>query len=606
MAETRQLAVVLAAIALVGLIGLALVMYIMPMLDQGDAVVDQYHATWYANGTLVEDFVYDIKVSGVHSWLYRSWDDVLSLTSINQPHISLVSISAPPGMIAYAKDYSGSIWVSPPYDQVRSVTSAVMSDAGLNEVGCYDPSTLDAGTYNVRYVFYLHPPVQYDANLVHFNLKLASTHIAYSVVTITIENANYVETLYPHPPLLQMTRAGNTITLQGSAVTNELLEIEMLLSKDVLNVMDAFKTQMSDVSTPTAQANWAYSAEYYGAVVLRDFAEVLVVVYPLAFLVVYYLYGRETPYVVPEYLSYVPNKDRRPWLVNLVFKDDAMDFDQDGLYATLLDLHMKNKIKITQEGTDLAIQIIDPEYGDPYERRALGFLQGLAENGVVRTNSINRHIKTLSATKQYTSLISLQSDFLYLTTKADPEIADQFVEKGTSKLIPFAAVPVIIFFVSLVLASAVDVVSYLAWDAALTSGVLFVQALIAIFSPSTLFGRWKGDTYQEKLEWDSFKKFLSDLALMRKYAPADLSMWGEWLVYGTALGVGNTVSQAMKVLNVPLTEVDMVPMMPIMFRPIIIWSMPAPAGARGGFGGGHVGGGFGGGGGLGGGGGGVR
>ncbi|HYA21803.1 MAG TPA: DUF2207 domain-containing protein, partial [Thermoproteota archaeon] len=94
MAETRQLAVVLGAIALVGLIGLVVVMYIMPMLDQGDAVVDQYHATWYANGTLAEDFVYDIKVSGQHSMLYRSWDDMLSLTNIDQPHISLVSIVA--------------------------------------------------------------------------------------------------------------------------------------------------------------------------------------------------------------------------------------------------------------------------------------------------------------------------------------------------------------------------------------------------------------------------------------------------------------------------------------------------------------------------------
>lgn len=62
-----------------------------------------------------------------------------------------------------------------------------------------------------------------------------------------------------------------------------------------------------------------------------------------------------------------------------------------------------------------------------------------------------------------------------------------------------------------------------------------------------------------KLEWDAFAKFLSDLALMKKYSPGDLLMWGEWLVYGTALGVGDKVEAAMKALNINIQETNVVP-----------------------------------------------
>ena len=31
-------------------------------------------------------------------------------------------------------------------------------------------------------------------------------------------------------------------------------------------------------------------------------------------------------------------------------------------------------------------------------------------------------------------------------------------------------------------------------------------------------------------------------------------MWGEWLIYGTAVGVGDKVEKAMKVLNVHIAD----------------------------------------------------
>lgn len=39
--------------------------------------------------------------------------------------------------------------------------------------------------------------------------------------------------------------------------------------------------------------------------------------------------------------------------------------------------------------------------------------------------------------------------------------------------------------------------------------------------------------------------------MMKKYAPQDLIIWKEWLVYGTALGVGDSVARVMETLKVP-------------------------------------------------------
>ncbi|MDD1652198.1 MAG: DUF2207 domain-containing protein, partial [Methanomicrobiales archaeon] len=75
--------------------------------------------------------------------------------------------------------------------------------------------------------------------------------------------------------------------------------------------------------------------------------------------------------------------------------------------------------------------------------------------------------------------------------------------------------------------------------------------------PPTLFGRWKDDYYREKLQWDAFARFLSDIALMEQYAPADLSRWGEWLVYGTALGIGEKVVGAMEAMRIDIPDLTL-------------------------------------------------
>ena len=114
--------------------------------------------------------------------------------------------------------------------------------------------------------------------------------------------------------------------------------------------------------------------------------------------------------------------------------------------------------------------------------------------------------------------------------------------------------------------------------------VLLLQTIPPLFVSSSLFGRWKENYYKEKLEWDAFKTFLSDFASIKKYAPDDLNMWQEWLVYATTLGVGDKVVEAMKQLNIQIPEVHAVTYMPIYFRGAYgMTSPPSPPSSGSGF-----------------------
>ena len=141
-----------------------------------------------------------------------------------------------------------------------------------------------------------------------------------------------------------------------------------------------------------------------------------------------------------------------------------------------------------------------------------------------------------------------------ITGRVDKTLALQYMVDGRDHLLPLLLTGIAMFAVTLILAFVAPAQLSILGPAVVLWVIVIVQALIAVSAPSTLFGHWKDDRFKEKLEWDAFTRFLSDMAMMQKYAPEDLSMWGEWLVYGTALGVGDKVEKAMKALNIRIAE----------------------------------------------------
>lgn len=600
MSEVKQIAALTLITFIIAGLGLSLIKY-FPYFTGEDVTVDAYKAVFYADGTLIENYVYEVKASNKYRMLYRVWDAALSIKQLNEPSIEFLNAStSEKTAVIYLKDFQGIVWVNNSLN--KDLINEVESLAYLNEVGVFNPEGFKAGRYSVTYAFKIHPPIEYDENLCHLNLKLADTHLTYRKVEVTLKNASYVLKVFPHPPSLKIIKSESEVTLYGSLSKNEVFEIELLLKKDVLNVINGFPKEVNDVNRLTMEANRYDLIQYYLSLILLRLSQTASLIFPLLFLVVYIVYGREKRFIVPKYLSVTPNNKLKPWIVNLVFKSDPLNFDEDGFYATLLDLHKKGKIKINLKNRKgLTIQLINEEGLDVYEARVMKFLKSLSSNNIVDTDEVKKLVKTLSLSREFEwKLLELKNELLYLTKKAETNIAEEYMVNGRRKLIPFILTSIFLLLISIFLAF----VSYysISFAALANSFIPLTQSLIALAFPSTLFGKWKNSFYKEKLEWDSFKRFLSDLALIKKYSPNDLSIWGEWLIYGTALGVGDNVAKAMEELKIPLEEVKIARNIPIFIQPIATAVPFSKSQSHSGF----TGGGFGSGGGFGGGGAGAR
>ena len=347
MGETKQLAVLVIATLVIGIIGIILVVTVTPLFE-GDLTVSSYGATLYQNGTLHEQYSYNVGTSGEYRMLFRSWEAPLVFNSINSSSIQLVSIDAPAGTVGYAKDDQGNVFVTDSASP-ESLKSEIGSLADTDEIGIFNPEYFAAGTYTVGYTYVVHPPVEYDTANDHLNLLLAgSSHIPYHSVQITVPADNVVQ-VYAYPPTLITEKTGDTWVLTGPAAADENVAVELLTTPGGLSQIPGFRSEVAGLAGSTAWGNFWYNLPYWIAWILKYLGEAAVLVVPFLFIVIYNRYGREKSFTVPAYLSTIPNPALRPWQVNLLFKDAAMEFDEDGFYATLLDMHRRKIIAMTEK-----------------------------------------------------------------------------------------------------------------------------------------------------------------------------------------------------------------------------------------------------------------
>lgn len=574
----------------------------LPWLFHGNLEIQHYDAVFFENGTLVERYTYDVHAAGEYRMLFRYWNAPLTFGPTDRPHIEFLGMTAPPGTVGYVKNSEDEVRTAA--GSASSSDLAVIRDlAFINEVGIFDPGYFAPGTYTVEYRYQVRPPVEYDGAWAHLNLKLVDEHIPYRDLRITLPFAGDIEEVYTHPPTLEVERTAEAVVITGSASQDDALNVELILDPAFTEKINGFPEYVPDVRQKAADANRWPKVLYGAAEVLYGLSILLVLVMPFILLGIYIRYGREKQFTVPEYLSFTPNVALKPWQVNLLFKGDALEFDDNGFYATVLDLHRQGKIVVTEKPDGgVTVRIVSGESQDPYEQRVLNFLSNIADDHVVDTADLAEFARTAQRSPGYQHrILQYQQSLAALTRSVDTTLSRQYVRDGREIVLPLiflGAIPCGLSILTFIFAPGA---AYLLVPAGILSFIVAVQVGIAALFPSTLFGVWKGDHYKEKLEWDAFAYFLSDLALIRQYSPADLSMWGEWLVYGTALGLGDRVEAAMKDLNISLPDVGM-PLysnMPVIFAPIVLYSPPS-SGGSGGFGGG--GGSFGGGGGFGGGG----
>ena len=214
-------------------------------------------------------------------------------------------------------DYSGQVYTSNDVDFM--IISTIRSLAYRNEAGAFNPNGYEPGEYTVKYLYQVRPPLEHDDDYSHLNLKLADDHVPYKKVRVEIENREYIERIYAHPPTLKRTEDRNYVIFTGDSAEDELLEFEFLMTTQALNQIEGYPAEIDNIRERTVNANNRYMFEYLVATGFLWFNKLAIFLTPVGLYMFWNWYGKEKEYVVPEFLSTVPNKLRKPWIVNLIF-----------------------------------------------------------------------------------------------------------------------------------------------------------------------------------------------------------------------------------------------------------------------------------------------
>ena len=598
--DIKLIGILVAVTLAIGVVGILAAPIISAKDRSGDYVT--YSAILHKDGTLDESYTYSLTGNVGTRMLYRYWEENLVYGGSSSGYITLLWAEAPPGSIAYVKNYFNDVSIIPPSIASDSDLYTIRDLAYTNEVGCYNPGYFSAGTHTVRFGFKIDLETNSNNVYDHLNIMLARDHLPYKSVMIVLEDADYIYKVYPHPPSLTVSRVGNNLVITGSSMENELLEVELLMPAGA----HSFKTYLtgdSDIKGLTEQANTVYSVKYWAAVGLGFLANAAVLLTPFLLLGLWYRYGREPDVTVPTYLSTVPNPERKPWLVNLVFSKSVNDFDEDGFYSTLIDLHERKKIRIESREGGMRIYILDAAVEDSYEKRVLAFLDSVKTVDATQpanpvaffdTDTLKAFSNQIVSGSNYDTRALLAQRELRALTHSNgedaqagilPKVSGQFFTSGRKRVIRLLPVGIVLIIATILMSFWAPIIGYLLYVPIILGFVCLAQAAVAYFFPSDVFGSWSEGMFKEKKQWDAFRAHLSDLSQLSKYSIEDLPMWGSWLVYGTALGVGDKVASAMKELNVKLDIAPVATIARTHFRPIMSARPPPPRAPSGGGGG---------------------
>jgi uncharacterized membrane protein len=270
LSETRQIAILFALAVSIAIVGFCLFEY-PPVLFNEDVWVESYDATVYPNGTLVEEYVYKVAVSGKYRMLYRGWDAPLSRAPLEIPHVQLLSYDAPSGPVPYQRYSSGEVWV-PPSNHSASILDFISSNSELNEVGIYAPEYFEEGTYRVRYVFSICPPIEYDSSDAHINLMLADQHLEYRSAAIRVISpaSGNMTWVFVRPLTMQLFKTEDQAYVLGHVQRDQLLEVELLFPREALEELHGFPREVQGVRSQTERANLIYSIPFHVATGLRS------------------------------------------------------------------------------------------------------------------------------------------------------------------------------------------------------------------------------------------------------------------------------------------------------------------------------------------------
>ena len=286
----------------------------------------------------------------------------------------------------------------------------------------------------------------------------------------------------------------------------------------------------------------------------------LSVLSPIGAIFTYFKWGRE-PKVSYDgiYERDLPTDDP-PEVINALVenKSNIGTPNMEGFEASIMNLINKKVLKLsTRENSDTMTNDLIIKFNEDEnikvsrsEKIVLKTLSRFAQDSVLNLSELESKLSSDSDAKWFMEQYEKWEE----SVKKKIDLAYYFDDAG-STAISFIAIGGIIFGIIIAVLGFLTNLSNGFYS--LVGGIfLIVFSVALLFLDEDIFGRWTENGRVFYLKWNNLRKFLEDNSLINEHPPESIVVWNKYLVYGTALGVADSVYEAMK-LQVPnISEYD--------------------------------------------------
>jgi len=367
----------------------------------------------------------------------------------------------------------------------------------------------------------------------------------------------------------------NNNTLEANTYilpSGNLVELRMIIPKDYFtNPTYALKhNEEGVVAFENLQNEYEFWSTFFeDFYYLLAFIALILCFIPL---VIYFKYGREPKISYKgDYEREVPTNDS-PAIVNALYKGGEIgSADMDAFKASILSLVNKKYLKMenfeNQDSnsdeenhanptivfnTDLNLSDLPSS-----EKSAFKTLKLFADkNEKLDLEVFKNDMENETSAKKFREYYD--SWCKEVENKAEENIERFFDSTGHSYAI-------LVAIVGLILSGIIILLAFFNWlpYSYSSSFILFISSMVilgivsivSLALPNHIFGRWTVEGRENSKKWSNFKKYLKDFSLIKEYPPSSLTIWNQYLVYATTLGVAKNVQKHMEKL-IPRETLD--------------------------------------------------
>ncbi|MCX7731538.1 MAG: DUF2207 domain-containing protein, partial [Candidatus Caldatribacterium sp.] len=259
--------------------------------------------------------------------------------------------------------------------------------------------------------------------------------------------------------------------------------------------------------------------------------------------VIYLLFGREPALEYTREYEQEPPSDDPPDVVNALVKNVGGSVDDEGMASVLLDLYRLDLVDFAADGGTIVLRVREvPRSLPKTEQVFMEFLLRFAKDGQLNFQHLHKELEqSMSDAIEFNAILSS-----YQKAVKKELLRRRYLQTTGNILAKIVAVLMMLVALGIFsLALRPTVAHLLPLFTGLSGGVFFTGAAV-LLARRDLFGRWSKEGRLFYLRWKNFARFLSEYSLLTEYPPASVVLWEAYLVYATALGLGEKVHEHLR------------------------------------------------------------